>query len=55
LCEDCNSNNISIFELLTLLDDKKAQSAKLELLNKAAEVLKMTLDLIQGYKRRGKE
>jgi len=47
--------NISLAELLNFPDDKRAKSASPELLNKAAEVLEMTLDLIQGYKRREKE
>ena len=44
--------DITLAELLSFPDEKKVRSAKPELLNKAAEVLEMTLDLIQGYKSR---
>ncbi len=42
--------NVSIAELLSFPDDKKVKSAKPELLDKAGEVLRLTLDLLQGYK-----
>lgn len=44
--------NISLAELLNFPDDKRVKSAKPELLNKAAELLKITLDMVQGYKSR---
>jgi len=44
--------NISLSELLSFPDDKKIKSASSELFDKATELLKTTLDMVQGYKSR---
>jgi len=46
--------DITPAELLSFPEDKKARSAKPDLLNKAAEVLEMTLELVEGYKTKRK-
>jgi transcriptional regulator with XRE-family HTH domain len=43
--------NVSVAELLSFPDDKKVKSAKPELLDRATEVLRLTLDLLQGYRK----
>ena len=43
--------NVFLAELLNFPDDRKIKSSKPEMLDKASEVLKMTLDLLQGYKK----
>jgi transcriptional regulator with XRE-family HTH domain len=43
--------NVSLAELLNFPDDRKIKSSRPEMLDKATEVLKITLDLLQGYKK----
>lgn len=42
---------VSLPELLALPDDKRIQSAKTEWLNKAVELLEMTLDLVERHRK----
>ena len=43
--------NVSPSELLVFPDEKSIKSAGAELLDKAAELLQVTLDIVQGHRR----
>jgi transcriptional regulator with XRE-family HTH domain len=51
LVKIANAFGITVGELLSYPDDKRIKSAKPELLGKAAEVLEITLDLLEGHRR----